>query len=129
MKKAYFVLVAVVSILAFTGCMRNVRVLDEAAQSGEGTTQIYHIDVNTAKVIAKNILYEENFEAVEDRGADLKAVSEKSYFLVVFTQKENGLAVTAISKRRFATQLLTTLTETSFHEQFAERVKRAKAGR
>lgn len=127
MKKVIAVVLALVATtMLLVGCMRNVKIVEEAYKAGEGVAKTYSVDISTAKAIAKQVLKGEEFEAIEDNGDYMKAVSINTYFAVYFSTEQQGTQVTAISRRRMATQILTTLSENSFHEQFDEAVAKLK---
>ncbi len=121
--------VLIVLLFLTTGCMRNIRALDEAERSQEGIRQTYNIDIDTAKAISKSILRNEGFEVIEDNVSYLNTTSLNTLFRVIFTSSFTSSGsrteIWAISKRRQPTQIPTTLSESGFHARFAEALKKA----
>lgn len=126
MKKiaTFFILVALITT---TACARSFSILDEAYKEKDGTVKVYDIDLATAKKIAIEILKEEGFDAIQDEGNIIKTSSMRTFFLVALTQvNSKKTEVRAISKRRFAQELSTTLTENGFFIDFDEKIQKLK---
>ncbi len=126
---AAFVLVA--------GCATMSDVL-QAKAAGDGTTEVYPVTEDQASEIAMTVFRWEGADAIEqhrDQGYMLTSsgINLVSYGAVMGTWVEpvdqDHTKVTVITKRRLATNLATTLTETTYHRRFAEAVEMVKAGK
>ncbi len=128
------VIVAVVSVV-MAGCASLSDVLESKE---EGTVEVYAVDQNRAWEIAMTVLRWEDAETIEEHrsenymlttvGADF--VSAGSVVGVwVEPAKKGSSKVTVVTKRKMQTNIATGLTETTFHERFAQAVKIVKSGK
>ena len=126
---ATFVLVA--------GCARSMTDVLRARAAGDGTTKVYPVSEDQAWEIAVTVFRWEGADAIEqhrDQGYMLTSsgINLVSYGAVMGAWVEpvdqDHTKVTVITKRRVATQLATTLTETTYHRRFTEAVEMVKAG-
>jgi hypothetical protein len=108
-------------------------------ERGEGTTATYAVPLDRAWDIARSVfLWEGGAERFEDRRRDgyilassgIEPFSWGAYMGVWIEQLDaTRVRVTVVTKRKVATNIATALTESTFHERFAEAVARAHAPR
>ena len=129
------VVVAAVLSVVMAGCASLSDVLESKE---EGTVEVYPVDQNRAWEIAMTVLRWEDAETIEEHrsenymlttvGADL--ISSGSVVGVwVEPAKKGSSKVTVVTKRKMQTNIATGLTETTFHERFAQAVKIVKSGK
>jgi hypothetical protein len=104
-------------------------------ERGEGTTRTYAVAVDRAWDITRSILvWEGGAEQIDDRRRDgyvlassgIEAFSWGAYMGVWITPIDSSrVRVTVVTKRKVSTNIATTLTESTFHERFAEAAARA----
>lgn len=129
-------LVAALSASTLAGCASMSDVVDEHREGG-GTAVDYDIDPATAISIARDVFRAEGADAVEDHpedwsvratmGADLLHAGTMMAAWVAQVGPMR-VRVTVVTKRRMQTNLVTGLTESTFHERFRERVVLALRG-
>jgi hypothetical protein len=126
----------VCAVLWLTSCQTLSDVVQAKAQGG-GTTQVYPVETDQAWTIAKTVLRWEGSDAIEehrDQGSML--TSSGMNFLSagavmgawIEPAGRGQTKVTVVTKRRMATNIATTLTETTFQKRFAQAVALVKAG-
>lgn len=130
---------AVAGILAvllalLTGC---ATMGDVMKSKDEGTAQVYPVDAEQAWEISRTVFRWEGADAIEEHKADRYMLTSTgmnwvSYGAVmgawIDAVDKNNTKVTVVTKRRIATNLATTLTETTFHKRFAQAVEIVKKG-
>lgn len=121
----------------FTGCATMSDVV-RAKYEGKGTTKIYPVNANQAWKIAKTVFRWEGVDAIEEHREDGYMLTSSGMNFVswgavmgawIESIDETTTRVTVITKRRIATNIATTLTETTFHKRFAQAVEIIKEGK
>jgi hypothetical protein len=121
--KLAIVAILILLLPAMSGCARTLQsVKTIAADPGTGKTQVYAVNIETAKTISKQILADEGF-VVQDQGNSL-AARKTDFFYVEFTATGDGTKVRAIAVRWDPLNPFINLTEGTFHERLAEKIKR-----
>lgn len=119
------------------GCQTLSDVIREKDQGG-GTSHIYAIPPEQAWDIAKAVFRWEGSDAIEEHRTEGYLLTSSSMNLITAGAVmgawlepigERQTKVTVVTKRRIATNLATTLTETTFHTRFAQAVELVKAGK
>jgi hypothetical protein len=111
---------------------------DVTRAKDEGTSQIYSVDADQAWKIAMTVFRWEGSDAIEEHRAEGYMLTSSGPTVGTMGKVmgawigpviEGQTKVTVVTKRRVATNLFTTLTETTFHRRFAQAVKIVKAGK
>jgi hypothetical protein len=124
-------------VLALSGCATMSDVIADK-EAGEGTSKIYSVETNKGWEIALKVLRWEGAETIEEHkdesymlttiGANL--ISAGSVVGVWVEPGGKGKSkVTAVTKRKMATNVATGLTESTFHDRFQQAVNIVKAGK
>lgn len=110
---------------------------DVIKSKDEGTVKVYPVNADQAWEIARTVLRWEGADAIEEHRNEGYMLTSSGMNLVSYgavmgtwiepVDKDNT-KVTVVTKRRLATNLATTLTETTFHKRFAQGVEIIKAG-
>jgi hypothetical protein len=123
MKKLAIVAILILLLPALSSCARTLQsVKTIAGDPGTGTSQVYAVDIETAKKISKQILVEKGF-IVQDQGNSLIA-RKTDFFFVEFTARGDGTKVRAVAVRWDPLDLFIQLAESTFHERLAEKIKK-----
>jgi hypothetical protein len=126
----------VIAWLGLAGCATLGDVVQEKNQGG-GTVQVYPIDTDQGWNIARTVFRWEGSDAIEEhRDQGYMLTSSGMNFVSagavmgawVEPAGQGQTKVTVVTKRRMATNLATTLTETTFHKRFGQAVALVKAG-
>ena len=126
----------VMAVLGLAGCSTLSDVVQEKAQGG-GTAQVYPVNTDQAWKIAMTVFRWEGSDAIEehrDQGYMLTSsgmnFASAGAVMGAWVEPAGGgqTKVTAVTKRRMATNIATTLTETTFHKRFGQAVALVKAG-
>jgi hypothetical protein len=126
----------VCAVLWLASCQTLSDVMQEKAQGG-GTAQVYPVEIDQAWTIAKTVFRWEGSDAIEehrDQGymltsSGMNFVSAGAVMGAWVEPAGRGQTkVTVVTKRRMATNLATTLTETTFQKRFAQGVALVNAG-
>ena len=126
----------VMAVLGLAGCATLNDVVQEKNQGG-GTVQVYPVDTDQAWKIAMTVFRWEGSDAIEehrDQGymltsSGMNFVSAGAVMGAWVEPAGRGQTkVTVVTKRRMATNIATTLTETTFHKRFGQAVALVKAG-
>ncbi len=129
------VVIAVVASVVMAGCATMSDVLDSKE---EGTVEVYPVDQNRAWEIAMTVLRWEDAETIEEHRADDYMLTTVGANLIsagsvvgvwVEPAKKGSTKVTVVTKRKMQTNIATGLTETTFHDRFAQAVKIVKSGK
>jgi len=111
---------------------------DVVRAKDEGTSKVYPVNADQAWDIAKTVFRWEGADAIEEhRKEGYMLTSSGMNFVSIGTVMgawidpidQNNTKVTVVTKRRIATNIATTLTETTFHNRFAQAVDIVKAGK
>lgn len=134
-KQSMTMLVLLVVLVWITGC---ATMGDVVTAKDEGTSQVYPVSADQAWEIAKTVLRWEGSDAIEEHRAEGYMLTSSGLNLIswgavmgvwVDPIDQNQTKVTAVTKRRIAINVATTLTETTFHKRFAQAVEIVKAGK
>jgi len=126
----------VITLLGLAGCQTLGDVI-WTHDHGGGTVHVYPIDANQAWQIALTVFRWEGAEAIdEDRTQGYMLATRGSHLPTtgavmgawIAPAGEGQTKVTVITKRRFAADIATPLTETTFQKRFAQAVALVKAG-
>lgn len=126
----------VMAVLGLAGCATLSDVVQEKGQGG-GTVQVYPVDTDQAWKIALTVFRWEGSDAIEEhRDQGYMLTSSGMNFVSagavmgawVEPAGRDQTKVTVVTKRRMATNIATTLTETTFHKRFGQAVALVKAG-
>ena len=122
----------VISVLAFTGCQSINDVIVAKQNGSDGTSVEYAINKDDAWNIAKTVLRWRGVDAIEehiDRGYMVTStgmsVGTAGTVIGVWIESGSGpnlTKVTVITKRRIATNLITSMTEGGFHTAYKKAV-------
>jgi hypothetical protein len=129
----------VLATLALMGCA-TVNDVVAAKESGrEGVAKEYKVSQDQAWDIAKAVFRWEGADAIEEHRKDGYMLTSSGMNLisagaVMGAWVDKGSAadmtkVTVVTKRRMQTNFFTTLTETTFHNRFAQAVEIVKSGK
>jgi hypothetical protein len=126
----------VMAVLGLAGCATLNDVVQEKNQGG-GTAQVYPVDTDQAWRIALTVFRWEGSDAIEEHRDQGYMLTSSGMNLVsagavmgawVEPAGRDQTKVTVVTKRRMATNIATTLTETTFHKRFGQAVTLVKAG-
>lgn len=110
---------------------------DVVRAKDEGTTKVYPVTADQAWKIAMVVFRWEGSDAIEEHREEGYMLTSSGLNLMtagtvmgawIESISEEKTQVTVVTKRRIVTNLVTTLTETTFHRRFAEAMKIIKAG-
>ncbi len=136
LKKCLIVFMLILSMTLLYGCATLSEVV-KAKEAGEGTTKIYPVNFEQAWEIAKKVFRWEGADAIEEHKSEGYMLASSGMNLVSYGSvmgawiepiDKDSTRVTIITKRRIATNIATTLTETTFHRRFAQAVEIIKQG-
>ena len=122
--------------VCLTGCATMSDVV-QSKERGRGTSKVYPVNADQAWDIAKTVFRWERTDAVEEHRSEGYMLTSSGESLIswgtvmgVWIEPVNNgsTKVTAVIKRKNPTEVLTSLTEAIFHEDF-EMAARIKAGR
>ncbi len=128
-------IVAMLGAFLLAGC---ATLADVVRDKGEGTAQVYPVTFDQAWTIAKAVFRWEGTDAIEEHRDERYMLTSSGMNLVTFgtvmgawvdPQPDGQMKVTVVTKRRVQTNIFTTLTETTFHNRFAQAVDIIKAGK
>ena len=117
-----------------TGC---ATMGDVVKSKDEGTAQVYPVNADQAWEIAMTVFRWEGADAIEQHRSEGYMLTSSGMNLVsagavmgawIEPAGQNSTKVTVVTKRRIATNIATTLTETTFHKRFAQAVEIVKRG-
>lgn len=135
MKKKRFTIVGV--LLSFVLLMGCATMSDVIRSKDEGTAKTYAVNADQAWEIAKTVFRWEGTDAIEEHRAEGYMLTSSGMNLITHGAvmgawiepiDPNATRVTVVTKRRIATNIATTLTETTFHKRFAQAVEIVKKG-
>ena len=118
-----------------TGC---ATMSDVIKSKDQGTVQVYPVNADKAWEIARTVFRWEGSDAIEEHRSENYMLTSSGVNLIsmgavmgawIESVDNNSTKVTVVTKRRIATNLATTLTETTFHKRFAQAVEIVKAGK
>jgi hypothetical protein len=131
-------LLGCIAVLGFIcGCATMSDVTTSKAK-GQGTTQIYPVTSDQAWDISRAVFRWEGADAIEEHKTEgymltssgMNFVSYGAVMGAWIEPVDNGnTRVTVITKRRIATNVATTLTESTYHKRFAQAVDILKSGK
>ena len=136
MSKLRVTMVILVAALVWVaGC---ATMADVVKAKDQGTAKVYPVTADQAWKISMTVFRWEGADAIEQHRDEGYMLTSSGMNLVtsgavmgawVDPVDANHTKVTVVTKRRIATNLATTLTETTFHRRFAEAVEIVKAGK
>jgi hypothetical protein len=137
--KRAFICLGLLSSIILTGCA-TVNDVVAAKESGrEGVSKEYNVTEDQAWDIAKAVFRWEGADAIEEHRKDGYMLTTSGMNLVSAgavmgawiekSSKPGDSKVTVVTKRRMQTNLFTTLTESTFHNRFAQGVAIVKSGK
>jgi hypothetical protein len=134
-KKLSVVLGSLAVLMWFAGC---ATMGDVAKSKAEGTSKVYPVTAEQAWDISKAVFRWEGADAIEEHKTEGYMLTSSGTNFVSWgavmgawiepIDKDNT-RVTVVTKRRIATNIATTLTETTFHDRFTQAVDIIKAGK
>lgn len=122
-------------VILVAGC---ATMSDVVRAKDEGTSKVYPVNADQAWDIAKTVFRWEGADAIEEHRKEGYMLTSSGMNLVTIGAvmgawidpiDQNNTKVTVVTKRRIATNVATTLTETTFHNRFAQAVDIVKAGK
>jgi hypothetical protein len=132
------VIVFLLCVVVVNGCATLDDVVRAKEAGSEGTTKVYPVNADQAWEISKTVFRWEGAEAIEehrDQGYMLTSsgMNGLSWGTVMGAWIEpldkNNTRVTVVTKRKATINVATTLTETTYHNRFAQAVELVKKGR
>ena len=129
------VTVGALAVLLLAGC---ATLADVVRDKNEGTAKVYPVTFDQAWTIAKAVFRWEGTDAIEEHKDERYMLTSSGMNLVTFgtvmgawvdPQPDGQMKVTVVTKRRVQTNIFTTLTETTFHNRFAQAIEIIKAGK
>ena len=111
---------------------------DVMKSKSDGISKVYPVSTDQAWIIARTVFRWEGGEAIEEHKDEGYMLTNSGMNLITFgtlmaawieAVDNNNSKVTAVTKRRNALDLVTTLTETTFHVRFAQAVDIIKSGK
>jgi hypothetical protein len=132
------VVLLILTVIVFSGCMTSMSDVLGAKQKGEGETRNYPVTFETAWAISMAVFRWEKTEGIEEHKLEgymltsagqnfISAGSVMGAFIEPIDS--NNVKVTIISKRRVATNLATGLNEGTYHDRFKQAVDIIKSGK
>lgn len=134
MFRKIYVILFLILLFIFNSC---ATMSDVVKAKEEGTTKVYPVDAEQAWEIAKTVFRWEGADAIEEHKSEGYMLTSSgmnwvSWGAVMGAWIEpidnNNTKVTVVTKRRIATNIATTLTESTFHKRFAQAVEIIKKG-
>lgn len=127
------------SLLLLVSLIGGCATMSDVVRSKDsGTSQVYPVDADQAWDIARTVFRWEGADAIEEHRKEGYMLTSSGMNFVsmgavmgawIDPVSQNTTKVTVVTKRRIATNLATTLTETTFHNRFAQAVDIVKAGK
>ena len=126
-----------IALLGIGGCATMNDVVQAKESGREGTTQNYRVGEDQAWNIAKTVFRWEGSDAIEEHRDQHYMLTSSGMNLVsagtvmgawIEPIDANNTKVTVVTKRRIQTNLVTTLTESTFQKRFAQGVEIVNSG-
>jgi hypothetical protein len=121
-------------LVLFAGC---ATMSDVMRSKDDGMAKVYPVNTDQAWEIARTVFRWEGADAIEEHKSEGYMLTSTGMNWVSYgavmgawldpVDKDNT-RVTVVTKRRIATNLATTLTETTFHDRFAQAVEIVRKG-
>ena len=136
MKQKVFGMVAVV--IFAVGLLGCASMSDVVKAKSDGTVEVYPVSSEQAWEIARTVFRWEGTEAIEEHKAEGYMLTSSGMNFIsagafmgawIEALDKNKTRVTVVTKRRVATNIATTLTESTFHKRFAQAVAIVKNGK
>jgi hypothetical protein len=136
MKKDILLFSVVLFMLVILGGCATMS--DVVKAKNEGTSKVYHVTADQAWMIAKTVFRWEGCDTIEEHKDEGYMLTSSGINLVSYGAvmgawiepvDQDNTKVTVVTKRRIATNLATTLTESTFHKRFGQAVDIVKAGK
>ena len=124
-------LVLVIIPLSILGCRSMEGLREDRRASARGTEEVYTASFETLWAKSKDVLRESGAEGIEEvlQAKELYAAFPPSFLshgtisCVYFEPEGSSWRVGAISRRRMPTNLVTSMTESGFHEALKAKLK------
>jgi hypothetical protein len=139
MKPSTFIATRLALVAAISSLTQACRTMSDVVKNkDEGTVQVYPVNSDQAWKIAMQVFRWEGADAIEEhRDENMMLTSSGFNFVTAGTYmgawveplNANTTKVTCVTKRRIATNVATTLTETTFHDRFRQAVEIVKSGK
>jgi hypothetical protein len=139
MKPSTFITTRLVLVAAISSLTQACRTMSDVIKNkDEGTVEVYPVNSDQAWKIAMQVFRWEGADAIEEHRDQNLMLTSSGFNLVtagtymgawVEPVDTNITKVTCVTKRRIATNIATTLTETTFHNRFRQAVGIVKSGK
>lgn len=122
-------------LAAAAGCQT---LSDVVKAKQEGTSKVYPVTADQAWTIAMTVFRWEGADAIEEHRAEGYMLTSSSPGIMTYGTvmgawidpiTSTQTQVTVVTKRRVITNIITSLTETTFHRRFAQAVEIVQAGK
>ncbi len=136
-RKRTTIVALLLALVWVTGCATMTDVL-KAKDEGKGMTRVYPVSADQAWYIAKAVFRSMRADAIEEHRAEGYMLTSSGATAAshgalagawVEPIDQNHTKITVVTKRRVSINIVTTLTETTFHRLFAQAVEIEKAGK
>jgi hypothetical protein len=133
-KRKWQMLMLLIVIVLISGC---ATMGDVAVSRDSGTSAVYPVTADQAWEIAKAVFRWEGADAIEEHRKDGYMLTSSGMNMVswgavmgawIDPLDQSRTKVTVVTKRRLSMNVATTLTESTFHNRFAQAVDIVKAG-
>ena len=123
------------ALVVLAGC---ATLADVVRDKDAGTAKVHPVTFDQGWTIARAVFRWEGTDAIEEHKDERYMLTSSGMNLVSYgtvmgawvdPQPDGQMKVTVVTKRRIQTNLFTTLTETTFHNRFAQAVAILKAGK
>ncbi len=134
-KSKWKMLMMLLVIVLISGC---ATMGDVAVSKDSGTSVVYPVKADQAWDIAKAVFRWEGADAIEEHRKDGYMLTSSGMNMVswgavmgawIDSIDKDRTKVTVVTKRRLSMNVATTLTESTFHNRFAQAVEIIKAGK
>lgn len=133
-KRRACILIFIAFVVLLIGC---ATMSDVMRAKDEGTAKVYPVSADQAWEISKTVFRWEGADAIEEHKAEGYMLTSSGMNFVsigavmgawIEPLDKDNTRVTVVTKRRIATNIATTLTETTFHNRFTQAVEIIKKG-
>ncbi|HCZ11960.1 MAG TPA: hypothetical protein DHV16_06860 [Nitrospiraceae bacterium] len=133
--KIFSMVVVMIFAVGLLGC---ASMSDVVKAKSDGTVEVYPVSSEQAWEIARTVFRWEGTEAIEEHKAEGYMLTSSGMNFIsagafmgawIEALDKNKTRVTVVTKRRVATNIATTLTESTFHKRFAQAVAIVKNGK
>ena len=137
MNRSFGIVFALLAVLSGAGGCQSMSAVLAEKQRGGGTSQTYPVSEDEAWDLARTVFRWEGTDAIEEHRSEGYMLTSTGMSLFTYGTvmgawiepvDPGNTTVTVVTKRRIATNHVTSLTETTFHRWFAQGVEILKAG-